>query len=153
MTVTDAGTYRWGEVIEHYNKLLDDRNVLARKWNRCVEEFNAVRKHRPTGRPLQASETQCAEVVRLHEGGHSYAEIREATNLSQSTVRTIVGRYQRTDRTTVKHARLQKIEIDRAEQVRDRRRRRSRDELPRRVTQWRKSAEELQVAGRELLKR
>jgi hypothetical protein len=65
-----------------------------------VTQFNNTPLKRPVGRPLAASEAQCAQVLSLRRKGTSLREIAEETNLSFQTVRTIVGRKRGTERTT-----------------------------------------------------
>jgi hypothetical protein len=69
-------------------------------------------KPRNIGRPLAASEAQVAKVLSLREQRYSLRAIVDETNLGLATVRTIVGRKDGTDRTSIKH--LSKIDPERA---------------------------------------
>jgi hypothetical protein len=60
---------------------------------------------------------------------------------SLTTVRTIIGRENRTDRTTVK--RIEKLGIDKAELIRAKARKRQRDALPKRIKQTLEQGAEL----------
>jgi transposase len=115
----------------------------VRKWNKFIPEYNAVIQPRNVGRPLEASETQCAQVLKLRKSGMSLRNIADETNLGLSTVRTIVEKGERRDRSTRKH--LQRIDPDRAAAASWRARKRTRDALPDRINKTLKT-------GRDLLK-
>ena len=107
--------------------------ALAQRWNKLIPKYNAIVASREIGRPLNASETQCAQVVKLRKAGSSLRDIADDTSLSLRTVRTILGRADRTDRTSIK--RLQKVDPDRAALISSRARKRTRDALPKQITQ------------------
>ncbi len=92
------------------------------------------------GRPLQASQAQCKEVLRLHKSGASLRAIAENTSLSLSTVRTIVGR-QTGARTTRK--RMERIMPDRLNEASWNARLRSRKALPRQINESLKTGDAL----------
>ena len=96
-----------------------------------------------TGRPLAASVAQAATVTKMHKAGKSLRGIAEETGLGLSTVRTIVGRINRSDRTTKK--RWQRIQLDKTEQAHWKSRKRTGDALPRR-------AQRVVETGTELVK-
>ena len=75
-------------------------------------QYNAVVSPRNVGRPLAASDAQYAQVRKLHKAGKSLRWIAEETSLGLNTVRTIVGKVEGTDRTSIKH--LKRIDPDRA---------------------------------------
>jgi transposase len=83
------------------------------------------------GRPLAASEAQCAQVSKLRKAGTSLRGIAEETGLGLNTVRTIVGKANGTDRTT--KGWRERIEPDRAQATRWKRQRRTGNALPRRA--------------------
>jgi hypothetical protein len=85
------------------------------------------------GRPLDADEAQCARVLKLRKEGTPYRLIMDETALSLQTVRTIIGREHRTDRTTAK--RLERLGIDKTELNRAKARKRTRDALPKRINE------------------
>jgi Helix-turn-helix domain of resolvase len=88
---------------------------------------------RDLGRPLAASDAQCAQVRKLRKAKMSLREIAEETSLSLQTVRTIIGCEARSDRTSVK--RLQKVDPDHAAVTAWKARKRTRDALPRRINE------------------
>ena len=100
-----------------------------KRWNRAVPILNA--DTRDVGRPLAASESQIAEVLRLHKAGKSLREIVFETSLGLGTVRTIIGRKNGTDRTSKK--RREKIEISKFERSRWKSQKRTGDALPKQV--------------------
>ena len=71
--------------------------MRLREWNQYVEEFNRGGIKRPVGRPLQASEAQCSDILKMRKRG---ASLRGETSLGLPTVRTIVGKKAGTDRTS-----------------------------------------------------
>jgi hypothetical protein len=155
MTLGDDGKWEWPEFVRTHNDAVDRYNKLLRKWNQNVADFNAVHesKARPHGRPLLASPAQCDRVRKLRYEGRSYRDIVDDTGLSMRTIRTIIARGTGADRTIRRHAELQKITIDRAEQTRWRARRRTRDRIPSQLNHWLKATEESVKTGRDLLKR
>jgi hypothetical protein len=68
------------------------------------------------------------------------------TGLGLSTVRTVVGKAEGTDRTTKRTNELRKLELNRANMAAYRARKRTRDALPKQIT-------ELVNRGRDLVKR
>ena len=83
------------------------------------------------GRPLAASDTQVAAVLKLHKASKSLRWIADETSLGLQTVRTIIDRPRGADRTTRK--RREKIEIDKFERAHWKAQKRSGDALPKRV--------------------
>jgi hypothetical protein len=135
MVMTESGGWTWQRFWDEHNKLVDDWNKLVRDWNRFLPVINA--SHQNVGRPLLASEAQCADVLRRRKAGESLRGIAEETNLGVGTVRTIIGKHFGVDRTTKKHRhRVERIEIDRAQQAKWKRQRRTGDDLPKRVTRY-----------------
>jgi hypothetical protein len=154
MTLTEKG-WDWSDYIKANDEFQDKYSKLLNDWNRWCGAFNDAQAglRQPVGRPLGASESQVAEVLKMRSQGAAYHDIADETSLSMRTVRTIITRDSRTDRTTRRHAELQKIPVDRKEQIRHRARRRTRDTIPARVNQFLKASGELVKEGKELLKR
>ena len=155
MILNDDGNWTWSKFVQDCEDIANRYMELQSKWNRHVGEFNEFHasKFRPIGRPLQASAAQCSQVLKLRAKGCSYREIIDDTGLSIQTIRTIINRGTKDDRTIKRHAELQKITMDRGEQVRWRARKRTRDQVTVQLNGWLKETDELGKAGRELLKR
>ena len=124
---------------------MDDYDAFVRGWNKFVPRYNAVVNPRAPGRPLAASDKQCAEVLRLRKDCLSLRAIAKHTNLGLQTVRNIVGKRDGTDRTAKRDAKLRKRELNRANMAAWRPCKRTRDALPRRI-------QTTLEKGRELLK-
>lgn len=121
MTMNEDGRWTWEPFWEEHWKMIDDYNELARLWNKHLPLING--RTQPIGRPVAASEAQQVAVLKLRRAGRSLRGIAEDTSLSFSTVRTIVGRRNGTDRTTVKHR--ARIELDRQQAASRKRRKRT----------------------------
>lgn len=143
MQLDDDGKYGWqdGGPVEQYDRLLDVHNDLAKRWNKIVGEYNAIVAPKDVGRPLAASEAQCAQVLKLRNDGIPLRLIVDETSLGLQTVRTIIGRKDRTDRTSVK--RIERLGIDKTELIRAKARKRSRDALPKRINEMLEQGAEL----------
>jgi Helix-turn-helix domain of resolvase len=99
LELKDDGNYSMGPFWAGYNKHIDEYNDLVRQWNRfCVST-----QQRNVGRPLAASDAQCAQVLKLHKKGVSLRAIVDETSLGFQTVRTIVAKQIGADRTTKRH--------------------------------------------------
>jgi hypothetical protein len=131
MVQTESGGWTWEPFWNEWQQTIDNHSKLVRQWNSNVPLINrAINAIGNVGRPLAASEAQCATVLKLHKGGRSLRWIAEETSLSFSTVRTIVGKANGTDRTT----KLHRARIDISGQMASwKRRRRTGDALPRRA--------------------
>ena len=103
MVPYEEGVWVWSTGIVEGVEWYDRWSKLVRDWNKFVPEYNAMVRPRNVGRPLLASEAQCAGVLKLHKAGKSLRWIAEETNLGLQTVRTIIGQRKRTDRTSIKH--------------------------------------------------
>jgi hypothetical protein len=101
MEMTKDGAWTWAPFWKEHDELIDDYNDLVRRWNAALPRING--EPRNVGRPLAASEAQCATVMRLHKRGVSLRDIAEETSLGLRTVRTIVEQKRGADRTTRKH--------------------------------------------------
>lgn len=128
MVETERGTWAWAPFWDEHNGLLNDYNDLVRRWNKNLPRING--EPRNVGRPLAASETQCAAVLKLHKSGVSLRGIVDETSLGLRTVRTIIEQKRGTDRTTRGHR--DRLDISGAV-VRWKRQKRSGQYLPRRV--------------------
>jgi hypothetical protein len=143
--------WTWEPFWEEHGGLRDNYNALVRDWNKYLPLING--RTQPVGRPLAASEAQVETVRKLHKDGMSLRDIMIETNLGFSTVRTIVGQINRNDRTTRKHReRFERIQIDKAQAARWKRKKRTGDALPKRaqavVEQGRALATEARGLGR-----
>jgi len=145
MVQGDDGQWTFQPWLDGWKRLREDHGDLVRRWNKLVPIYNAKVAPRGVGRPLAASEAQCAQALRLHKAGTSLRGIVEETGLGLPTVRTIVGRKHGTDRTSQRNE-LRRIEINRQEEVRRNARQRTRDGLPKRIN-------DLLAAGRDLVVR
>jgi DNA-binding NarL/FixJ family response regulator len=136
---------------ETHDELHEKYVALVRRWNKFVGDYNAVvvPKARGQGRPLHASEAQVAEVLRLRKAGKSLRWIAEELTLSLSTVRTIVGKADGTDRTS-KRQEMRRLELNRHDVAAYRARRRTRDGLGKRITAVLKEGRELLKAAKGL---
>ena len=99
--------WTWKPFWDERNDLLGKYNDLVRRWNKWVPLIN----RQNVGRPLAASEAQCAQVLKLRKDGTSLRGIVEETNLGLGTVRTIVDKANNADRTTKRHHRRLEPEI------------------------------------------
>jgi hypothetical protein len=127
--VWDNDATGWAKAVEWRDKYVK----VVREWNKYVGEYNAVQKPRNIGRPLGASDAQCADVLKRHEQGQSLRFISEATNLGLRTVRTIVDRKRGTDRTSRRHEQFKRIVLEREELRQLDAKKRGTDALPRRI--------------------
>lgn len=143
MVLGDDGKWHWNPTLAAGNEWFEKYSGLLRQWNAAVNDFNSVVAPRNVGRPLEASEAQRAQVLKLRKGGMSLRAIADEVSLGLQTVRTIVGQRDGTDRTTVKYAR--RIDPERTAAVRWRARQRTRDGLPKRIN-------ESLADGRDLVK-
>ena len=131
MEWTDDG-WTWQPFWDEHWKLVDDWNNLVKRWNRVVPIINA--SVQDIGRPLAASDTQIATVLKLHKQGKSLRWIVDATSLSLRTVRTIIGRHHGTDRTTkARKQKVARIEFDKHQRAHWKSQKRTGDALPKRV--------------------
>jgi len=144
MVMTDDGSWTWQPFWDNYKKTIDDYNNLVRCWNKYLPLIK--HRPRPVGRPLDASEAQVADVLRLHKQGLSQRGITEELTLGLNTVRTIIAKRNGTDRATKKHRqRVERIELDRTWLASQKRQRRTGDMLP-------KQAQRVVEEGRALIK-
>jgi hypothetical protein len=145
MVLDDDETWSWNGFVTAYENMFEEWIALKAKWNKFVPKYNAVIAPRGIGRPLAASGAQQHRVMNLHKSGMSLRSIVKATNLGLGTVRTIIGKANGTDRTTKRTNELRRLELNRANMNAYRARRRTRDALPKKITEFLKH-------GRELMK-
>jgi hypothetical protein len=160
MVLDDNGSWTWpeDEEVKFLNEGWDRYQELQRKWNKFVPEYNGMiyrlsGRMREIGRPLAASEAQCAAVLRLREAGGSLRGIAKETGLGLRTVRTIIGRKDGTDRTSKQTNMLRRRELDKARIAAWRARRRARAALPKRINTTLQTGENLIKAAKGLGKR
>jgi hypothetical protein len=131
----------WNALCDENDKLVGDFNALVRDWNTHIAR---AKPKRNVGRPLAASEAQVRQVRRLRRGVDYMGEavglpmslrgIAEETGLGLNTVRTIIAQANRKDRTAKKYlARLEPVAVDRQRRARWKRRRRTGNDLPKRI--------------------
>ena len=152
MELDESGMYDFGRdlLVDQHSKLIEKHNKLLREWNKFVGEYNNTVAPRDLGRPLQASDAQIKEVRKLRKRGASLRAIADQTSLGLSTVRTIVGKDAGTDRPGKRANLLRKREINRLRAAEYRAQKRTRDQLPRRITETRTRGEELVKAAKGL---
>jgi Helix-turn-helix domain of resolvase len=147
MTQNEAGHWTFApavsQMLHDLVHLIDHHEKLLRDWNRFVTKYNRAVAPQPLGRPLAASEAQVKDVLSRRKKGGSLRAIAVATNLSRSTVRTIVGKDQGTDRASKRANLLRKREFDRQRAADYRARKKARDLLPKEITETRKRGDEL----------
>jgi hypothetical protein len=141
MVPDESGGWQWSSDFAQGGEWFDKYQSLVRKWNRLVPDYNATIRPRNVGRPLAASEAQCAEVLKLHKAGRSLRGIVDDTSLTLATVRTIVAQRKGIDRTSIKY--MQRIDPDRARMKVWLAKKRSRDHLPKQINELRKTGDEL----------
>lgn len=140
------GGWTWKPFWERHNNIIEKYNKLVQQWNKYVPVINGRLATKNIGRPLQASEAQVAQVLKLRQRGTSLRDIAEETSLGLPTVRTIVGRTNGTDRTTKRHlARIDNKDIT----ITWKRQRRSGETLPRRAQKVVEDAEALAKEARQ----
>ncbi len=145
MVLGDDGKWSWNGFVTAYENMFEEWVALKAKWNKFVPKYNAVIAPRGIGRPLAASGAQQRQVMALHKNGKSLRSIVKATNLGLSTVRTIIGKANGTDRSTKRTNELRRLELNRGNMAAYRARKRTRDALPKKIS-------EFLERGRELVK-
>jgi hypothetical protein len=148
MEQNDKDEWVWKASFTEGDEWFAKHQAIVRNWNAFVPRYNAVVQPRNVGRPLAASDAQVVQVRALRKRGMSLRNIAEETNLGLPTVRTIVGRVDGTDRTTLKH--LKRIDPDRAAQRQWQAKSQSRKALPKRIAAWEKMRDELRKEAKGL---
>jgi hypothetical protein len=123
----DTVTWQWDEA-----HTISENIRLRDKYNKLVRDFNRRFAPGDVGRPLAASEAACAKVLKLRKDGTPLRLIVDETGLGLQTVRTIIGREDRTDRTSAK--RVRKYMPDKAAEITNKWRKRDFDDLPKQVS-------------------
>src|SRR5262245_41748906 len=67
MVQGDDGLWRWSPFLEGHHRLREAYDSLVKKWNKVIPIFKAKIRPRGVGRPLQASEAQCVQVLKLRK--------------------------------------------------------------------------------------
>jgi len=125
---------------------------LIRQWNKFIGEYNSTVAPRDLGRPLQASDAQVKEVLRLRKAGTSLRAIAAQTNLGFRTVRTIIEKMAGTGRTGKRTNVLRKRELDRLRAAEYRAKARAVAGMPKRVAQAVDALEDARKAAKGLLR-
>jgi transposase len=101
------------------------------------------------GRPIAAKSSAASSLPRYE--GRSLRECAEDAGVGLQTVRTLLGKIDGTDRTSVRLSKIRKVEIDRKRITAQKSRKRTRDALPKRLHEHdKKTAELLKEAKRTL---
>lgn len=149
MQLGDDGKWRFQEhAHDLYDALLEKHRDLVSRWNRFVPKYNAIVQPRTAGRPLDASDAQCALVRKLRKRNVSLRDIAEQTSLGLRTVRTIIDRENRTDRGTIK--RFEKFDPMNPAFLAAKTRKRTRDALPDRINKLQAQTAALKKAAKGL---
>jgi hypothetical protein len=152
MELDDDGLWQWqSPLLRGYDELRRNYTELLKDWNRLIPKWNAHVAPKDVGRPLAASDAQVMQVFKLRDQGVPYRLIVDETGLGMQTVRTILGRKTRTDRTSKR--RLERVDPDRAAMISYKARKRTRDALPKRITEALADGAELIKAAKGLGKR
>jgi hypothetical protein len=141
MVQNEDGVWVWSGNYVEGQEWFEKYRALLKDWNKFVPDYNATVRHRNVGRPLQASEAQVEQVLKLHKQGLSLRGIVDETNLGLRTVRTIIDRPDWRDRTSRKH--LERIKPDVAAERAWLARKRTRDALPKSINATLKTCREL----------
>lgn len=138
MQLDDKGVWELAAWVAARDKLSDNYKSLLSDWNKFVPKYNAkvAPKQRNFGRPLAASPSQRAAVLQRRKKGETLRGIAAETGLSLRTVRTIIEKADGVDRSTL--ARLQRIVPNKLQEAYERGRRRTREALPRAITEQQK---------------
>ena len=151
MQLSDDGTWGWKDWITRQEEIYGKYRALLAEWNRFVSEYNAVvaPKRRNIGRPIAAGPGQIAKVRQLRADGMSIRKIAWETNLSERTVRSIIGKAEGSDRATL--ARLERLAPEtRAEVIKHRREANDRRVVEKQVNGFMKTAPELRKRAKGL---
>ena len=142
MTVNEDGHYCFNFITERVTIITSPTG-----------EWKRVRlRTRNFGRPLQASDKQREDVLKLHREGMSLRDIAVEKNLGLRTVRTIVDKKDRKDRGTIQ--RLERIAgPDKLQAARERMEKKLRAALPKSITATREALVEAIKEAKGLMQR
>ena len=116
----EPGTVTNGPLIDQLNEAQARYHALVESYNKLIRFLRARVWPQPMGRPLDASKDQRQRIMAHRKAGKSLRWIAEEMNLGLQTVRTVVDKKDRVDRTTLD--RWERIAPD-MRMERDRRRR------------------------------
>ena len=133
---------------EQYDALLTDYLRLIRQWNKFIAEYNAAVRPRERGRPLAASEAQCADVIKRRKSGEPLRKIAYATGLGVRTVCTILDKGTARDRTAKRTNLLRRQQFDRLRAANYRAKKRARENLPKQIDEQLKAGAVLLKAAK-----
>ena len=136
------------ELWERYDAMLADNRRLIRQWNKFVAEYNAAVRPRERGRPLAASEAQCADVIKRRKSGEPLRKIAYATGLGVRTVCTILHKGTARDRTAKRTNLLRRQQFDRLRAANYRAKKRARENLPKQIDEQLKAGAVLLKAAK-----
>ena len=80
MVLNDDGEWSFDDWVDRADEDWKRYRALLRKWNQFVPDYNALVRPRNVGRPLEASDAQRAQVLKLHKGGMSGAWTRRRSD-------------------------------------------------------------------------
>jgi lambda repressor-like predicted transcriptional regulator len=145
MEATDDGKLTWKPWLDARLKVLDEHIKLIQDYNKLLGKYLAHIAPRNFGRPLAASGAQRQRILALRKAGHSLRSISDETHLGLQTVRTVIDKSNRVDRTTLSH--LKRVAPDRFALARMRRSNRDIAALAkRRIANRKRSAELIKAA-------
>ena len=90
--IDDKSEWDWNPWLMGRSEIFERYDALQKDWNKFVGEYNSIAPRRPFGRPLQASDKQREDVLRLRKDGMSLWEISDELTLGLSSVRTIIDK-------------------------------------------------------------
>jgi DNA-binding NarL/FixJ family response regulator len=134
-TVTNA------PLVDRLDEALEKRHDMLRKYNDLIRFVRARVFPRSIGRPLACSDEQRKRILAYRKAGKSLRSIAEEMNLGLQTVRTVIDKKDRKDRTTLD--RWQQIEPDMRTERDRRRRRKDVDALRKRIPRLMEDSAEL----------
>jgi hypothetical protein len=141
MAQNEEGVWQWSNAYTGGKEWLGKYVDLVSDWNKFVGDYNATVRPRNVGRPLAASEAQAQQVLKLHESGTSLRALADETSLGLRTIRTIIERRNKSDRTTRRY--LERIKPDKERERAWLAKQRTRDALPQQIHATRKMCDEL----------
>ena len=135
---------------QDYSEMMDVYRKLIKDWNKFVGRYNSTVAPKDIGRPLAASEAQQADILKRRKAGASLRAIATVSGLSLRTVRTVIERNEKRDRTAKHKKELRRIEFNRQRAVAFRARMAKRKQLEKDINAQQKTAERLLKAAKGL---